>query len=91
MLVVGSTVQLEPDVEPRDYYGRVLAYVWHEGRMINWLMVRYGWAVPIAFPPNVQYLEHFRVARDQARKEDRGLWRVDGFRGEPAANRAKRC
>jgi len=91
MLLVGSTVELEPDVEPRDRYDRVLAYVWSEGRMTNWLMVRYGWAVPIVFPPNVQYVDFFRSARDQARMERRGLWSVDGFRCEPAAHRARRC
>ena len=91
MLLVGSSVELEPDVESRDRYSRVLAYVWHEGRMINWLMVRYGWAVPIVLPPNVQYVDFFRQARDQARNEGRGLWSVDGFRCEPASFRAKRC
>jgi micrococcal nuclease len=91
MLLIGSTVELEPDVDRRDRYDRVLAYVWSEGRMINWLMVRYGWAVPIVFPPNVQYVEYFRSARDLARSESRGLWSVDGFRCEPAAHRARRC
>ena len=91
MLTVGSVVRAEPDVELRDRYDRVLAYVWFQGRMINWLLVRDGWAVPIVFPPNVQYVEYFRVARDQARKDGRGLWSVDGFRCEPAMHRAKRC
>lgn len=90
-LPIGSTVDLEPDVEARDRYDRVLAYVWLEGRMLNWLMVRHGWAVPIVFPPNVQYVEFFRAARDLARKEARGLWSVDGFKCEPAAHRARRC
>jgi micrococcal nuclease len=91
MLIVGSVVQLEPDVEARDRYDRVLAYVWYQGRMINWLLVRDGWAVPLVFPPNVRYAEYFSAARDQARKDGRGLWSVDGFRCEPAAHRARRC
>lgn len=91
LLVVGTTVELESDVEPRDRYDRVLAYAWQGGRMINWLMVRQGWAVPLVFPPNVQYVDFFRQARDLARQEGRGLWAVDGFRCEPAAHRARRC
>jgi len=37
---VGSTVELELDVEPRDRYGRLLAYVWANGLMVNWALVR---------------------------------------------------
>jgi len=91
MLPPGSTVELEPDVERRDRYDRVLAYVWLAGRMLNWRLVRDGWAVPIVFPPNVQYVDYFRAARDLARKEGRGLWSVAGFECEPAAHRAKKC
>jgi len=90
-LPLGSSVDLESDLEPRDRYNRVLAYVWLDGRMLNWLMVRHGWAVPIVFPPNVQYVDFFRAARDLARKEVRGLWNVGGFTCEPALHRAKRC
>jgi hypothetical protein len=42
---VGRQVQLEPDVEARDRYGRVLAYVWIGRMMVTWRMVRGGWAV----------------------------------------------
>jgi micrococcal nuclease len=91
MLPPGSTVDLEPDVTPRDQYRRVLAYLWLDGRMLNWEMVRQGWAVPIVFPPNVQYVAALRAARDLARRERRGLWSVDGFRCEPAAHRAAKC
>jgi len=91
LVEVGDTIQLEPDVDPRDQYDRVLAYAWRSGRMVNWRMVREGWAVPITVSPNVQYVDYFRSARDAARKDGRGLWAVDGFRCEPAAYRAKRC
>jgi micrococcal nuclease len=91
LVAVGDTVQLEPDIRPRDQYERVLAYAWRNGRMINWRMVREGWAVPITVSPNVQYVDFFRRAHDAARMEAKGLWKVDGFHCEPAAYRAKRC
>ena len=91
LVAIGDTVQLEPDIDPRDRYDRVLAYAWKNGRMINWRMVREGWAVPITVSPNVQYVDFFRRARDAARKDGKGLWAVDGFHCEPAAFRAKRC
>ena len=91
LVAVGDTVQLETDVDPRDPYDRILAYAWRDGRMINWQLVRQGWAVPIVVSPNVQYVDFFRRARDAARKEARGLWRIDGFACEPASYRARRC
>ena len=30
-----ETVRLEFDVERRDYYGRLLAYVWDDGKLFN--------------------------------------------------------
>jgi micrococcal nuclease len=91
LVAVGDTVRLEPDVSPRDQYGRTLAYAWRSGRMINWQMVREGWAVPIVVSPNVQYVDFFRRAREGARNEGKGLWKVDGFTCEPKDYRARRC
>ena len=91
LVAIGDTVQLEPDVDPRDQYDRVLAYAWKDGRMINWQMVREGWAVTITVSPNVQYVDYFRRARDAAQREGKGLWKVDGFRCEPVSFRARRC
>lgn len=91
LVAVGDTVQLEPDLDPRDRYDRALAYAWRAGGMLNWRMVREGWAVPLVVSPNVQYVDYFKWARDRARQEGKGLWRVDGFKCEPADWRATRC
>ena len=87
----GSSVQLEGDVEPRDRYGRALGYVWRDGALINWVMVRQGWAVVLTIPPNVQYVEWLVGAQRRAREERRGLWAVDGFACPPQAHRRRRC
>jgi micrococcal nuclease len=91
MVAVGDTVQLEPDVEARDRYRRMLAYVWHRGAMLNWRMLRQGWAVTLTYPPNVQWSAAFVVAQAKARDENRGLWEVDGFRCLPVDHRQKAC
>jgi micrococcal nuclease len=91
LIPVGSTVRLEPDVSPRDQYGRTLAYVWANGRMVNWVMVRSGWTTTITFPPNVQYVKEFASAAQKARGEKLGLWHDDGFACTPADHRKKRC
>jgi micrococcal nuclease len=87
----GDTVRLENDVEPRDRYGRLLAYVWHRGSMLNWTMLREGWAVVLTYPPNVQWVAAFIPAQEQARAQRRGLWAVDGFRCLPVDRRRKVC
>lgn len=88
---VGSDVLLERDVEAADRYGRALAYVWLDGVMLNWALVRAGYAVVYTFPPNVQYVERFQAAQDAARSEALGLWAVDGFACPPAEHRRRRC
>lgn len=91
MIPVGAEIQLEPDVEGRDRYGRQLAYLWSGSRMVNWRMVHDGWAVLLTHPPNVQYAETFARAERLAREGSRGLWGVGGFECRPAEHRARRC
>jgi len=87
----GSTVQLELDVETRDRYDRLLAYVWSDGALVNWALVRQGWAVLLTFPLNVQYVDWFTEAERRAREEGRGLWATGGFDCRPVDRRRGRC
>jgi micrococcal nuclease len=73
-LVAGQTVQLEWDVERRDRYGRLLAYVYVGDTMINAELVRQGYAQVATFPPNVKYQELFLKLQREARGAKRGLW-----------------
>ena len=57
-------MQLEQDVQARDQNGRLLAYVWRNGKMINWEMVRGGWVVTLTYAPNVQYVDQLRAAAE---------------------------
>jgi micrococcal nuclease len=74
-LVAGRRVTLEPDAEPRDRYGRLLAYVRVGGQMVNEALVRDGYATPLTIPPNVRHAERFRRLAAEARRAGRGLWR----------------
>jgi uncharacterized protein (TIGR02246 family) len=91
LIPLGTDVRLEPDVEARDRYGRLLAYIWLGHTMINWRMVREGWAVLLTYPPNVQYVDSFTDAERRAREEQRGLWASGGFDCRPVDRRARRC
>ena len=71
----GETVRLAGDAEPRDRYGRMLAYVWLEdGTFWNALLVAEGYAQQLTIPPNVTYAGLFRRLAADARRDDRGLW-----------------
>jgi micrococcal nuclease len=73
----GETVRLAGDAEPRDRYGRMLAYVWLEdGTFWNALLVAEGYAQQLTIPPNVAYADLFRRLAREARQHDRGLWAV---------------
>ena len=91
LLSIGARAQLEPDVEARDQYGRTLGYIWIDGRMVNWLLIRSGWAVLLTYPPNVQYVNDFRSGQQRAHAGQLGLWRVGGFDCLPVDHRRKRC
>ncbi|MGH7545966.1 MAG: DUF4105 domain-containing protein [Gemmatimonadota bacterium] len=91
MIPVGTRVRLERDVELQDRYGRLLAYVWKDTRMVNWAMVRDGYAVLLTIPPNVQYVDDFREAQRAAREAGAGLWAEQGFLCLPADRRRRRC
>jgi micrococcal nuclease len=68
-LVDGRRVRLELDVDKRDRYGRLLAYVWVGDTMVNEALVRSGHAAPYTFPPNVRYVGQFVEAARLARAE----------------------
>ena len=74
-LVEGKRVRLELDVQVRDRYGRLLAYVWVGATMINAELVRLGYAQVMTIPPNVRHQALFVKLQRGARESGRGLWR----------------
>jgi len=73
-LVDGKTVRLEMDVQERDRYGRLLAYVYVGNLMVNAELVRLGYAQVMTIPPNVKYASLFVKLHREAREAGRGLW-----------------
>ncbi|MDI3543444.1 MAG: micrococcal nuclease [Candidatus Atribacteria bacterium] len=73
-LVEGKRVRLELDVEERDRYGRILAYVYVDDLMVNEWLVANGYARVATFPPNVKYAERFLQLEREARQAKVGLW-----------------
>lgn len=92
LLPAGTEARIELDVQERDRYGRVLAYVYHpDGRLVNEELLRAGFAVVSVYPPNVKYVDRFRAAAQAARDGGRGFWATAAFACLPAEHRAGRC
>ena len=74
-LLEGKAARLEFDVQRRDKYGRLLAYVYLEdGTFVNAWLVEHGFAQVMTVPPNVKHQEVFLKLQREAREAARGLW-----------------
>jgi micrococcal nuclease len=80
LLPEGTVVRLERDVEARDRYDRLLAYVIRDEDdvLVNQLLVEEGYAEARAFPPNLAHQGELDHAEARARSEGRGLWSACG-------------
>jgi micrococcal nuclease len=80
--VEGRRVRLVTGVEPRDYYGRLLAYVWVEPppgshrreRFLETELLRRGLARTLTFHPNDRYAQGFEELERKAAGTGKGLW-----------------
>ena len=79
-LVSDEEVTLRTDGEPRDRYGRLLAYVYRrrDGLFVNAALVRGGFATTLTITPNVAHEALFVALERSARRAQRGLWRACG-------------
>jgi endonuclease YncB( thermonuclease family) len=81
-MVEGKPVRLEYDVERRDKYGRLLAYVFvsdEHGKeiFVNTDLVRAGMARAYPFEPNVRHARQFATLELEARNKSLGMWGLD--------------
>lgn len=76
LLPEGTALHLERDVEARDAYGRLLAYVYRagDGLFVNMEIIGQGYARPLTIPPNVAHADEFVTAARHAEATDAGLW-----------------
>jgi micrococcal nuclease len=74
-LPIGTTVRYVIGAERTDRYGRTLAYVYlPDGRMLNELLARRGYATVLTIAPNDRYASRFEAAARHARERRLGLW-----------------
>lgn len=73
-LIEGKRVRLVFGVERRDVYGRLLAYVYLDGRFVNAELVRRGLARTLTIPPNDRFAGRLKRLEMAAARAGRGLW-----------------
>jgi micrococcal nuclease len=73
-LVEQRTVRLVFDAERRDVYGRLLAYVYLRGELVNAELVRRGLARTLTIEPNDTHAGLFARLQRVAGRAGRGLW-----------------
>lgn len=85
-LVEGKKVRLVKDVSETDRYNRLLRYVYVNDTFINLELVKDGYAISTAFPPDVKHSNDFKKAAATARQNKRGLWNKckEEFKGDTA-------
>lgn len=74
--LTGRYAELELDIEQRDQYGRLLAYIWLDGIMLNKVLLENGIAKVSTYPPNVKYLDEFTALESIAREKKLGIWGI---------------
>jgi micrococcal nuclease len=88
LLPEGTPVRLVRDVEARDRYDRLLAYIYRaeDDLFVNLTLAREGFAAAATYPPNVAHTDEFVRAAGDARRAGRGLWSVCGGTDTPVAS-----
>lgn len=83
----GQKVGLEMDVQERDKYGRLLAYIWIGDKLFNKMLLEKGLARVSVYPPNVKYESEFRAAQKTAQEKGIGIWSVETYAQEEKKNK----
>jgi micrococcal nuclease len=73
-LLETSSVRLRFDRELRDHYGRLLAYVYADGRLVNEELVAGGYARTLEIEPNTARAGLLKRRQAEASRAGRGLW-----------------
>ncbi len=82
-LLSGSDVELELGIGERDKYGRLLAYVYADGKSVQKSLLEKGLArVAYVFEPNTKYVDDYEKIQKQAQKEGVGIWSLENYTQE---------
>ncbi|MEH7333464.1 thermonuclease family protein [Neobacillus drentensis] len=84
ILSVGTKIEIEPGIgNGRDKYGRLLAYIYVNGKMFNEMLLDQGLArVAYIYAPNTKYVDEFYAIQKEAQKKGIGIWSIENYAQE---------
>ena len=67
----------------RDKYGRLLAYIYVDGKMFNEMLLEEGLArVAYVYAPNTKYVDQFYALQKEAQQKGIGIWSIEDYAKE---------
>jgi micrococcal nuclease len=84
--LLNKHVDIELGIQERDKYGRLLAYIYIDGKMFNKMLVEKGLARVAVFPPNTKYLDEFKALESKAKQQAIGIWSIENYVEEDGFN-----
>jgi micrococcal nuclease len=80
LMPAGSEVEVETGISERDKYGRLLAYFYVNGKMVNKMLLEKGLArVAYVYAPNTKYLDEFEAIQKKAKDNAVGIWSIENY------------
>lgn len=76
-----KSVSLEFDVGGKeDKYGRLLAYVYADGKSVQEQLIREGLVrVGYIYEPNTKYVDKYKEIQEEAKNKKIGIWQYNGY------------
>lgn len=80
-LLKSGNVTIEFDEgDHEDKYGRLLAYIYVDGKSVQQTLLEEGYArVAYVFEPNTKYIDDFNEAASKAKDAKKGVWEKEGY------------
>lgn len=91
MLEEADRITLEYDVEERDKYDRVLAYVYADGKNVQEALLKKGLARVGYVYESRRHLDAFREAERSAKEKKIGVWQCPGYATDKGFYEDKWC
>ena len=80
LMPANSEVEVELGIGERDKYGRLLAYFYVDGEMVNKLLLEKGLArVAYVYAPNTKYLDELETIQKKAQQKEVGIWSIENY------------
>lgn len=87
-LPAGTSIQIETGLgDGRDKYGRLLVYIYVDGKMFNETLLEKGLArVAYVYSPNTKYVDRFNEIQKKAQANEIGIWSVENYAADKGFN-----